>query len=683
MSQSISQNFRPLTPGVPATRLWFGADYNPEQWPESVGEEDMRLMHESGVSMVSIGIFGWGLIEQQPGRFDWGWFDRLMDRLDANGIAACLATMTASPPSWLAHRHPEILPVTVEGQLLSPGARQHFCPSSPVYRDYAARFVRELAERYADHPALRIWHVGNEYGCHVAECYCDVSAEAFRQWLEERYVTIEAVNAAWSTSFWSQRYEWFDEILPPRRAPLFANPGQRLDYARFSSDEMLACFTLERDILREVTPTVPVSTNFLSWGKPVDLFAWARELDVVGHDAYQDPADPRTHVSIAFAHDLMRGASGGRPFMLMEQSPGAVNWRERNAPKSPGSMRLWSWQAIAQGADSVMSFQWRQSRGGAEKFHAGIVPHTGTRSRIYGEARLVGNELGELHELAGSVITARVAIVMDWANWWALELDAHPTVDFGYERTLTAHYAPLFEANIAVDVVPPDADLSAYSVVIAPNLYLVTERDAQNLERFARAGGALVVSCFSGIVDEHDIVYVDGYGGPLRQALGLSVEEHWALQEGESVAIEVDGHPGRATVLVEDVRSHGAVPTGRFVDGPFADGAVVTRHPVGTGSATYIGAVVDDVTLGHVLLGAVRDAGVTPALPGVPSGVQATVRRSDDDEFVFLLNHSGEPRRVELGSPAVCILGGAEGEVSAVDLAANDVAILRRPAQRE
>ncbi|HKF16740.1 MAG TPA: beta-galactosidase, partial [Candidatus Dormibacteraeota bacterium] len=381
-------------------RLAYGGDYNPDQWPEEVWSEDVRLMREAGVNLVSLGIFSWSRLQPREDSFEFGWLDRLMDLLHESGVAVDLATATASPPPWLSHRHPEMLPVTADGVRLWPGGRQHYCPSSPVYRNAAGRLVSALAERYASHPALAMWHVGNEYGCHVPACWCDESARDFRDWLRQRYHSLEELNRAWGTDFWSQRYSAWEEILPPRRAPTWPNPSQQLDFHRFSSDALLECYELERSVLAEQSPGVPITTNFMGFFKPLDYWKWAEREDVVSNDSYPDPADPDAHVGAAMAGDLMRSLGRGRPWLLMEQTPNRVNWRPVNVAKAPGQMRLWSYQAVARGADGVMFFQWRQSRASAEKFHSAMVPHGPVESSpTWREVVRLGRELRDLDDV--------------------------------------------------------------------------------------------------------------------------------------------------------------------------------------------------------------------------------------------------------------------------------------------
>lgn len=622
-------------------RFAFGGDYNPEQWPESVWDEDMALMREAGVTMVSLGIFSWANVENRPGDYDFGWFDRVMDRLADNDISVCLATMTASPPPWLAKIAPETLPQRDDGTILWPGGRGHYCPSSPAYRDHAGRIVEQLALRYADHPALALWHIGNEYGCHVSTCYCDVSAKAFRDWLAKRYGGVDGLNEAWSTAFWSQRYDDLDEVQPPRVNPAFANPAQQLDFQRFSSDALLDCFLMEKEIIRRHSP-LPVTTNLLGVWKPVDFFAWAKHQDVISHDSYPDPHDPDTHIEVAFNYDLMRSLGGGAPWLLMEQAPSAVNWRDRNAPKGPGQMRLWSYQTIARGSDSVLYFQWRQSRGGAERFHSAMVPHAGKESRAFREVAELGEELGRVPELLGSRVEAQTALVMDWSSWWAVESASLPATDLRQQEANLAHYRPLWENRVTTDIVHPGSELSGYRLVVVPNLYLVDEATAANLVRYVREGGHLVISFFSGIVDECDRIHLGGYPAPFRELLGVHVEEFWPLAHDGSIALApADGRVGSGTLWSEWVTLEGAEPLATFADGELAGRPAITRHRHGSGVAYYLGTRPDPATMGALLREVVREAGVTPVLPGAPAGVEATVRRSETgDRYLFLLNHN-------------------------------------------
>jgi beta-galactosidase len=665
--------------------IGYGGDYNPEQWTKDVWAEDMRLMRDAGVSLVSLGIFSWAKVEPRPGDFDFGWVDTIMDMLADNGVAVSLATMTASPPPWLAKLDPESLPMRADGTRLWPGGRQHYCPSSPTYRSHAARLVEQLATRYGNHPALALWHIGNEYGCHVSQCCCDVSAVAFRAWLRNRYGNLDALNDAWSTTFWSQQYSEWDEVLPPRAVPAIANPAQQVDFARFSSDELLACYLTEKKILDRITPDVPATTNFLSAWKPLDFFAWAPYLDVASHDSYPDPHQPDI-AATAFSYDLMRSLRGGQPWLLMEQAPSAVNWRDRNGPKPPGWMRLWSWQAVAHGADSVLFFQWRQSRGGAEKYHSAMVPHGGEDTRTHREVQALGRELANHAELVGSRLQADVALVMDWSSWWGLELSSHPSSDVTLLETVLAHYRPLYEANITSDVVHPLADLSAYRMVVVPNLYMVDDAAAVNLERYVSDGGTLVMSFFSGIVDTNDRVHAGSYPGPFRRLLGLCVEEFWPLPERGSIGLDLEpalaGEVGATgtptgTIWSELVHLEGAEALGHFDGGVLGGSPALTRNRIGAGTAWYLATRPAAGTMRRIIRVVCDAAGVEPCLPDLPDSVQARTRHLEDGSTRHvLLNHSDGAVSVPLPGPMKDELGGGE-PASSLDLPPRGVALLR------
>ncbi|MQA26688.1 MAG: beta-galactosidase, partial [Micromonosporaceae bacterium] len=408
--------------------LCYGGDYNPEQWPERVWREDVALMREAGVNLVTVGVFSWAWLEPEEGRYTFDWLDRVLDLLHQHGIAVDLATATASPPPWFSHAYPQTLPVDADGRRLTYGSRQAYCPSSPSYRDAAVRLVEQLASRYAGHPALALWHVNNEYGCHVARCHCDTSAAAFRAWLRQRHGDLDGLNSAWGAAFWSQRHTAWEQIQPPRATPSFHNPTQALDFQRFSSDELLACYRAERDVLRRLSPDTPVTTNLMAgsgfWD--ADYWAWGPELDVVSNDHYLRAEEPENQINLAFAADLARSVAGSDPWLLMEHSTSAVNWQPRNIAKTPGQLRRNSLAHVARGSDGAMFFQWRASAAGAEKFHSAMLPHAGTRARVWREVVRLGADLRRLADIKGSTVDAEVAILLDWSSLWAQRHDCHP-----------------------------------------------------------------------------------------------------------------------------------------------------------------------------------------------------------------------------------------------------------------
>ena len=658
----------------------YGGDYNPEQWPEEVWKEDARLMREAGVNLASLGIFSWAKLEPRPGEYDFGWLDRIIDLLYENGVMVDLATATASPPPWLAHLHPESLPVTEDGTILHPGGRQHYCPSSAAYRERASELVRRISDRYKDHPALAMWHINNEYGCHVSECYCEVSATHFRKWLGERYGDLDSLNEAWGTAFWSQQYSDWEEILPPRTAPTFANPTQQLDFRRFSSDALLECFLLEKEILREAVPDIPITTNFMGFFKPLDYWKWADHEDIVSDDSYPDPSNPEAHIGAAMSRDLIRSLGGG-PWVLMEQTTVRVNWRERNVPKKPGQMRLWSHQAVARGAEGIMFFQWRASKAGAEKFHSAMVPHVEPeQSRSWREVKQLGADLGQFDALLGTKCEAEIVILLDWENWWALELDSKPSAHVKMLDGLYSFYKPLFEANLPVDFAHPGADLSAYKLVIAPHLYLVSDTVAENLTAFVSGGGTLLMSFFSGIVDENDHVRLGGYPAPFRKILGLYVEDFVPFAKGEANQMRTKTDEIYACSLWADlVEAEGAEPLGTYESGFYAGTPTVTRHEYEDGIAYYLGTQLEEAYIAELLLQACKEVHVEPPLT-VPPGVEVVRRRGEGESFLFVLNHSSKSQKVELLNLARDLLTGEELD-SSLFLEPLDVAILQEIAE--
>ncbi|MEV0646004.1 beta-galactosidase [Phytomonospora sp. NPDC050363] len=636
--------------------LLYGGDYNPEQWPEEVWAEDARLMAEAGVNMVTVGVFSWARLEPEPGVYRLDGLAKVVDLLWEHGIAVDLATATASPPAWFVRAHPEALPVTADGVRLEFGSRQHYCPSSPVFRAATVALTEQVAARFAGHPALAMWHISNEYGDHVTECFCEVSAADFRRWLAERHGDLDALNHAWGTDFWSQRYGSFDQIEPPRTAPGPGNPTHALDWRRFSSDALLACYQAEKDVLDRMSPGVPVTTNFMSMMKDLDYWAWARREDVVSDDAYPDPADPQAHVTAAMNYDLMRSLGRGKPWLLLEQAPSAVSWREVNVPKTDEQYRLWSLQTVARGSDGVMHFQWRASRAGAEKWHSAMLPHAGTASRGWERTLRMGADLKALAPVAGSRTEAQVAILLDWDSWWAAEFDQeqHPSNLVRLRELIRAWYATLWAANIAVDFVPRDADLRDYRAVLAPNLYLTTDATAASITSYVNGGGTFVTGFFSGLVDEHDHLHDGAYPGAFRDLLGLTVDEFWPLPQGERVGLDLDGGGHGGTIWRDWLLPDAAETIASYTTTELAGRPAITRNRFGAGTAWYLSTLPDPDALAAVLGRALREAGVTP-VGAAPPGVELCRRGG----FLFVLNHTDRPAELAVpGGPTVDLLSG-------------------------
>ncbi|WP_141203410.1 beta-galactosidase [Streptomyces griseorubiginosus] len=643
------------------SRLAFGGDYNPEQWPESVWDEDVRLMREAGVTMVSVGIFSWALLEPEPGRYDFGWLDRVMDLLHQNGVRVDLGTPTVAPPKWFYRAHPDALPVTADGTRLAFGSRGAICHSNSAYRAAAAGITTRLAERYADHPGLAMWHVHNEYGVPVSACWCDSCAAHFRRWLEARYGGVDGVNEAWGTAFWGQHYTSLEQIDPPRTAATVGNPGQALDYKRFADATMRENFCAERDILHRLSPGVPVTTNFmtaLSQCDSVDYWAWGREVDIVTNDHYLITDGRRTHVNLAMAADLTRSVAGGAPWILLEHSTSGVNWQPRNPAKAPGQMARNSLAHVARGSEGAMFFQWRQSRRGAEKFHSAMVPHGGTDTRVWREVVELGAALDSLSTVRGTRTQADVAVLWDWHSWWAQSLEWRPSVDHDARERADAFYEALYDRHLTVDFAHPEADLSACPLVVAPASYLLTREAGRNLARYVENGGTLLVSYFSGIVDEHDAVHEGPCPGALRDVLGLTVEEFSPLLPEQLVRVTgPDGSEFTGDVWTEFVVPRGAETVWTYADGLTAGHPAVTRHRHGRGTAWYVSTRLTARGLDALLGRCAEDAGLR-SRADLPHDVEVVRRDGASGSFVFVVNHTATEAKVPLDGAGTELLTG-------------------------
>lgn len=662
--------------GWPTGGIAYGGDYNPEQWPRHVWDEDVALMREAGVNLVSVGIFSWALLEPREGEYDFGWLDDVLDLLHANGIAVDLGTPTASPPAWFYATYPQSRVVTADGTALGFGSRGMVSPSSPEYRAAAVRIAGELARRYAEHPAVVLWHVHNEYGAPVGEDFSPASVAAFRDWLRARYGSLDALNAAWGTAFWGQRYGEWEHVGAPAATASIPNPAQRLDFARFTDDQLRACFCLERDAIR-AHATQPVTTNFMAHQSyNTDLWRWAREVDIVSDDHYLWSPDPDAHVGLALSADLTRSVARGKPWMLLEHSTSAVNWQGHNIAKRPGEMHRNAVTHLGRGADAIMFFQWRASRSGAEKFHSAMLPHAGTGSRVFREVVALGERLGRASEVRGSRVRADVAVLYDWESLWAQDLEWRPSDALGFRERVRAYYERLWLDGVTVDFAHPEDDLSGYRLVVAPASYLVTAAAGKNLTGYVAQGGTLLVSCFAGVVDEHDAVHAGGFGAPLRTALGVAVEEFLPVREQDTCAVELDGELLSTAAWSEHLVLDGAEVRGTYRGGP-ADGMpAVTRHAHGTGAGWYVSTRFGVEALAPVLAAAYADAGITPST--LPAGVEVTTRHGDAHDYVVAVNHRDEP--VTLDVHGTELFSGAVADGTHV-LAAGDVAVLRTESQ--
>ena len=626
-----------------STGLRYGGDYNPEQWPRETWLEDIALMQAAGVDLVSVGIFSWAVLEPREGEYDFSFLDEVLDLLAGAGIDVDLGTPTTVPPAWFWKKYPDSRPVTRGGSTLGNGSRGMVSPSSPDYRRAAAAITEQLARRYANHPALVLWHVHNEYGAPISDSYDEHSVLAFRSWLQARYGTLEVLNEKWGTTFWGQVYGEWDEIDAPRQSASVSNQAQRLDFHRFTSDALLECYINERDVIRRFTPDIPVTTNFMATNcLSADYWKWSREVDVVANDHYLVAERADNHILLAMDADLTRSLAGGAPWILMEHSTGAVNWQPRNIAKRTGELARNSLSHLARGADGILFFQFRASRFGVEKFHSAMLPHAGADTRIWREVVALGRSLGALADVRTSRVHARVALIWDTESFWAQDFEWRPSVELGHRERIEAFYSALWKRNVTVDFVHPTADLDSYALVIAPSLYLAGPTASENITAYVRGGGTLLVSYFSGIVDENDTVYAGAAPGALRDVLGLTIPEFLPLHETETVTLS-DSRTG--TAWADDIVVSSAEVLARYVDGPASGGPAITRNSFGSGAAWYVSTKLDGADLDSLLLDVLNSAGIEAARGA--DGVEAITRSSETDDFRFLINHTDADQAIE------------------------------------
>ncbi len=664
-------------------KILYGGDYNPEQWPEEVWQEDMKMFAKAGIDIVTLNVFSWAALQPSEEEYDFERLDRIVRLVTENGLKICMATSTAVHPAWMARKYPDILRVEYNGMKRKFGARANSCPNSPTYRKYAPALARRLAERYKTYDNIVAWHVSNEF---CGECFCDNCAKAFREWVKARYGTIEEVNKAWNTNFWGHTFYDFEDIVPSdMRSEEFMWDGQprtnfqgiTLDYKRFLSDSMLDCYKLERDELKRITPDIPVTTNLMGWYKNLDYAKWAKEMDFIGWDNYPNydayPSGP------AVIHDTMRGIKYGMPFSMMEQTPSVSNWHIYAKLKRPGVMRLWSYQALAHGSDTVMFFQMRRSIGACEKYHSAVIDHAGRDdTRVFKEISGLGAELKKMgRQTLGTLIDAQVAIVFDWETWWAAEMSAGPSKLINYPGEICTYYNPLFNMNIPVDVVPVDADLSKYKLVIAPMLYMNKEGYDEKIREYVRSGGNYLTTFFSGYVDENDRVLLGGYPAKQSDILGLWIEESDALPPEESNSFIYKEKEYPAGVLCDIMHLQNAQEVAVYDKEFYAGTPVLARNSYGKGQAFYVGTHSDDAFYAVYLKDICDELGIKPLMEA-PHNVEVTCRHDEENDFYFIMNHNDESREVRLPKAGTDILTDTAYEAGdSVLLDKKGVAVIR------
>lgn len=661
-------------------KIVYGGDYNPEQWPEEIWADDMRLLKEANIDIVTLNVFSWAALQPSEETYDFSKLDKIMEMVRDNGLQVCLATSTGAHPAWMAKKYPDILRTEFNGLKRKFGGRHNSCPNSPTYEKYSVRLAQKIAERYRDYNNIVAWHISNEFG---GECYCENCEKAFRVWLKKKYQTIENVNRAWNTAFWGHTfYDWDEIVLPNLLSEHFQQDrsqfqGITVDYKRFNSESILECYKREYDALKAITPDIPITTNLMGFYKPLDYKMWAKYMDVVSWDNY--PSNEDSPAQIAMSHDLMRGINGGEPFLLMEQTPSVTNWLPYNALKRPGVMRLWSYQAVAHGSDSVMFFQMRRTVGACEKLHGAVIDHVGTNeTRVFREVKALGAELKELGEQTlGAVTDAKAVIYFDWDNWWAIECSAGPNCDLKYKDEIYNYYQALYKLNIPVDIVGPEDDLGKYQLLIAPILYMTKTGYDEKIRTFVKNGGTFVTTFFSGIADEHDLIVTGGYPGKLRDIMGIWVEESDALPSGAENHFTYRGKAYPAKLLCDLSHLEGAEALSVYEEDFYAQMPAITKNQFGDGRAYYVATRSNEEFYQTLMADICEECGVESLL-APQENLEVTMRRNENGRFLFLLNHADREQETVMTEAGCGLLEKQEyaaGDV--VSVPAKGVQIIR------
>ena len=690
----------------------FGGDYNPDQWSEETWDDDVCLMKKAGVNTVALAIFSWDRIQPQENRWDFGWLDRIIDKLGKAGIATDLASATATAPLWLYEKHPEVLPCDKFGHPVNAGSRQSWSPTSPVFKEYALTLCRKLAERYGANPYVTAWHMGNEYGWNNRNDYSDNALNAFRLWCERKYGTIGALNQAWGTTFWGQEMNSFDEVLIPRfmGADSMVNPGQKLDFERFGNDMLLDFYKAERDAIAEICPDKPFTTNFMVSTDQccMDYADWANEVNFVSNDHYFHEGGEMHLDELACSDALMDSFALGKPWYVMEHSTSAVQWKPLNMRKRKGETVRDSLAHVAMGADAINFFQWRASAFGAESFHSAMVPHAGEDTKLFRQVCELGETLQTLADagVQGSELErSDTAILFSAESEWATRSETLPSMKLNHWHDVRDWYRAFLDAGTRADIMPLKYDWSDYKTVVLPTVLMLSAVDTRRLADFVAAGGRVVVGYATGLIDENFHTWLGGYPGAgnglLRDMLGIRGEEFNILGsgvEGEPEAIRL-GAGGE--VALEDAAALNGATTrlwqndvtvtgdrtqvlamyaGEEADEWELDGmAAVTRNPYGAGEAYFVGCDLDVADLTKLI----RTYLAAPAQSQqsqANTDVLHTVRKSADAAFDFYLPRG--KKEVELqgveGEPVVLFQTERGEENGSYTVRRNGVLVVRR-----
>jgi beta-galactosidase len=650
-------------------KLLYGGDYNPEQWLEypEILERDIEYMKEAHINVVSMGIFSWSALEPEEGKFNFGWMEERINTLYENGISIFLSTPSGGKPKWLADSYPEVLRVDEARQRDLYGFRHNHCYTSPMYREKVHLINHELAKRFGKHPGVLAWHISNEFG---GECHCTMCQEKFHEWLKLRYGTIDILNKSWNTSFWSHTYQCFEQVESPSSKGEMYLHGLNLDWRRFVTDRTVDFVKHEIKTLREAGSNKPVTTNMMYNFRDLNYHKFADVLDFISWDTYptwHKGSECHTALDNAMQHDIMRSIQR-KPFILMESCPSATNWQSVSKLKRPGMLEAASMQALAHGSDSVLYFQIRQSRGSYEKFHGAVIDHYGKMdTRVFQEVKKVGIDLELVNELCGTNVDAKVAVIYDWENRWALENAAGPrNKNIYYKETVEKSYSAFKRLGMNVDVIDMEQTLNRYRIIVAPMLYMFRAGFEQKIREFVAEGGILIMTYWSGIVDEYDLCFLEGVPHGLMDVLGLRSEEIDALYDGEcNIGIPIHNNTIGLTQsytcehLCDLVRIDTAEAVMIYEKDFYAGSPVLTNNQFGKGKAFYICADMEQAFYNDFYAKILEKNAITPILEGVkiPEGVIVSSRDSEEDTYIFIQNFNLAEIEIELPAEMVLLFG--------------------------
>ena len=651
-------------------RLLHGGDYNPDQWLDypDILKDDLRLMKLANVNTMTVGIFAWSALEPTEGNYNFEWLDKIIDDVYNQGGRVILATPSGARPAWLSEKYPEVLRTNDRREKMLHGGRHNHCFSSPIYREKTQKMNYKLAERYGNHPALIMWHVSNEYS---GDCHCELCQENFRDWLKNKYKTIENVNKAWWGPFWSHTYTDWSQIESPSSIGENAVHGLNLDWKRFVTDQTIDFYENEAKPLRELTPNVPITTNFMAdtddlipfqslnyekFSKHVDILSW--DCYPAWHNDWETTKDLATKVG--FINDLYRSLKQ-QPFLIMECTPSGVNWHNVNKAKRPGMHTLASMQLLAHGSDSVLYFQWRKSRGSSEKFHGAVVDHDNSEeNRVFKEVSQLGEILDKIKEIKGSMKQSKVAIIYDWENDWALK-DAQ---GFGkesrrYPQTLQSHYKYFWDKNISVDVVTPQQDLSKYSLVVAPMMYMMTEETMDRFRDYVKNGGVLVGSYLSGLVNETDLTYLGGWPKTLQEIYGIDVKEIDTLYPKDRNSIKFGNESFEVVDYCTIIEAKEAEVLAKYEEDFYKNTPAITKNNLEKGKAYFIGARTNQEFLSKFYDKIVKDLDINEVEDFISEcGISIQIRENKDEKYYFVMNFTEEEKNIEIKGSYLNLISG-------------------------